>query len=256
MRDTSQRARTRRPPPATIGTHDTCAHRRRRALARAPRRIRRSERPRVACLPHRRHQRVPGTRRRHGGEPVADRALRRRGSARQSRARALGDRSRRRARRTARSPRQLGDHPLAARARALRPPGEGGVLDGHAIADALRRASTEADAALREPVEGTILTVARALADGAEARPRATSSQPSRLRSRLPRRRSRARPSCCPRYMRPASSMPEGPGSSSSSAARSPRCAGIPSPRSPRSSRPCTSRSPPTTTGRATAPAS
>jgi len=47
--------------------------------------------------------------------------------------------------------------------------GEGGPLDGPAIADALRRASTEADAALREPVEGTILTVARALADGAEA---------------------------------------------------------------------------------------
>jgi len=47
--------------------------------------------------------------------------------------------------------------------------GEGGLLDGPAIADALRRASTEADAALREPVEGTILTVARALADGAEA---------------------------------------------------------------------------------------
>ena len=43
------------------------------------------------------------------------------------------------------------------------------ALDGPAIADALRRASTEADGALREPVEGTILTVARALADGAEA---------------------------------------------------------------------------------------
>jgi uncharacterized protein len=47
--------------------------------------------------------------------------------------------------------------------------GEGGPLDGPAVADALRRASTEADAALREPVEGTILTVARALAGGAEA---------------------------------------------------------------------------------------
>jgi DAK2 domain fusion protein YloV len=47
--------------------------------------------------------------------------------------------------------------------------GEGGLLDGPAIADALRRASTEADLALREPVEGTILTVARALADGAAA---------------------------------------------------------------------------------------
>jgi uncharacterized protein len=47
--------------------------------------------------------------------------------------------------------------------------GEGGRLDGPAIADALRRASTEADGALRDPVEGTILTVARALADGAEA---------------------------------------------------------------------------------------
>jgi fatty acid kinase len=46
---------------------------------------------------------------------------------------------------------------------------EGGRLDGPAIADALRRASTEAYGALRDPVEGTILTVARALADGAEA---------------------------------------------------------------------------------------
>jgi hypothetical protein len=53
--------------------------------------------------------------------------------------------------------------------------GEGGTLDGPAVAEALRRASTEADAALREPVEGTILTVARALADGAEA---ARSSDP------------------------------------------------------------------------------
>src|SRR3954453_6350724 len=47
--------------------------------------------------------------------------------------------------------------------------GEGGLLDAPAIADALPRASTEADAAFREPVEGTILTVARALADGAQA---------------------------------------------------------------------------------------
>ena len=47
--------------------------------------------------------------------------------------------------------------------------GEGGGLDGRAVAEALRRASVEADSALREPVEGTILTVARALADGAEA---------------------------------------------------------------------------------------
>ena len=69
--------------------------------------------------------------------------------------------------------------------------GEGGPLDGPAVADALRRASTEADAALREPVEGTILTVARALADGAEA---ARSQDPiDDARRGARRRRGRAR---------------------------------------------------------------
>ena len=133
--------------------------------------------------------------------------------------------------------------------------GEGGPLDGPAIADALRRASTEADAALREPVEGTILTVARALADGAEA---ARSDDPiatlaaglaaaevalARTPDMLPvaarggrRRRGRRR------------------ASSSSCAARSPRCAASRSPRPRRSGSTSTTRSRPTTPARATAP--
>jgi hypothetical protein len=42
------------------------------------------------------------------------------------------------------------------------------VIDAPTVARAFRRASDAADAAVREPVEGTILTVARALADEAE----------------------------------------------------------------------------------------
>jgi uncharacterized protein len=44
-----------------------------------------------------------------------------------------------------------------------------GSVDTPAVAAALRRASETADAAVREPQEGTILTVARALAERAEA---------------------------------------------------------------------------------------
>ena len=135
--------------------------------------------------------------------------------------------------------------------------GEGGPLDGHAIADALRRASTEADAALREPVEGTILTVARALADGAEAARssdviatvEAALAAAEAALARTPEHAAR-------RCSRRASSMPAARGSSSSCAVRSPRCAAIPSPTSHRSWPQSTSRSPPTTTGRATARAS
>jgi DAK2 domain fusion protein YloV len=46
---------------------------------------------------------------------------------------------------------------------------ERGPLDGAALARALRRASEAADAAVRHPVEGTMLTVARRAADAAEA---------------------------------------------------------------------------------------
>ena len=135
--------------------------------------------------------------------------------------------------------------------------GEGGPLDGPAVADALRRASTEADAALREPVEGTILTVARALADGAEA---ARSDDPiddarGRARGRRGRARAHAR-HAARRCARPASSMPEARDWSSSCAARSPRCAASPWPTRRRSGSTSTSRSRPTTPGRATAPAS
>ena len=104
--------------------------------------------------------------------------------------------------------------------------GEGGPLDGPAVADALRRASTEADAALREPVEGTILTVARALADGAEAARSRRSDRDARGGAR--RRRGRARA-----HDRHAAVAARGrrrgrraePGWSSSCAARSPPCA-------------------------------
>jgi DAK2 domain fusion protein YloV len=44
------------------------------------------------------------------------------------------------------------------------------ALDGPLVARALRGASRAADAAVREPVEGTMLTVARAMADAAERR--------------------------------------------------------------------------------------
>ncbi|MGE0026523.1 MAG: DAK2 domain-containing protein [Thermoleophilia bacterium] len=44
-----------------------------------------------------------------------------------------------------------------------------GEIDGHAVARALRGASDAADAAVRHPVEGTMLSVARAMAVAAEA---------------------------------------------------------------------------------------
>ena len=47
---------------------------------------------------------------------------------------------------------------------------EGFAEDG-SVATALRRGSDVAYAAVREPVEGTILTVSRALAEEAEAHP-------------------------------------------------------------------------------------
>jgi dihydroxyacetone kinase-like predicted kinase len=45
----------------------------------------------------------------------------------------------------------------------------GGAVDGAAVAGALRDASRAADAAVRHPVEGTMLSVARAMAAAAEA---------------------------------------------------------------------------------------
>ena len=123
--------------------------------------------------------------------------------------------------------------------------GEGGLLDGPAVADALRRASTEADAALREPVEGTILTVARALADGAEA---ARSQDPIDDARRGPRRRrGRARAHdrhAARRCARRASWTRAAPGSWSSCAARWPPCAESRSPRPRRSGSTRTTRSP------------
>ncbi|MFM9134459.1 MAG: DAK2 domain-containing protein [bacterium] len=47
----------------------------------------------------------------------------------------------------------------------------GSAFDAPLVRTALRRAATDAYAAVAEPVEGTILTVARAAADGAEAHP-------------------------------------------------------------------------------------
>lgn len=46
---------------------------------------------------------------------------------------------------------------------------EPGTIDGRRVAGALRGASLAADRAVRRPVEGTMLTVARRMADGAEA---------------------------------------------------------------------------------------
>jgi fatty acid kinase len=48
--------------------------------------------------------------------------------------------------------------------------GDAEPIDGHAVARALRQASDEAYRAVHEPVEGTMLTVVRALAEEAESR--------------------------------------------------------------------------------------
>ena len=125
-----------------------------------------------------------------------------------------------RARRAAGRARQLGDHPLAARAGRLRPPRRGRPPRRRRGRRALRRASTEADAALRVPVEGTILTVARALAAAPRRRARTIVATLAAGLARA-RRRSRARPTCCRRCARRASSTRAAPGSSSSCAARS-----------------------------------
>src|SRR5213079_2421441 len=55
--------------------------------------------------------------------------------------------------------------------------GETGPIDAHAIARAMRQASDEAYRAVHEPVEGTILTVIRALADEAERRVESTPTE-------------------------------------------------------------------------------
>ena len=55
--------------------------------------------------------------------------------------------------------------------------GEADPIDAHAIARAIRQASDEAYRAVHEPVEGTILTVIRALADEAEARVESTPAE-------------------------------------------------------------------------------
>ena len=113
--------------------------------------------------------------------------------------RAVRDRTGRRARRPAGRARQLRDHPLAARAGRLRPSSaRAPALDGPAVAEALAASDVEAAYARgREPVEGTILTVARALARGAEA---ARDGDPiATLAAGLAaaETRSRARPTCC-----------------------------------------------------------
>ena len=184
---------------------DRCAHRRRCARTRAPRRLRRSRRARATRLAHRRHQRLPGARRRHRREPLADRAL---GAGRppgELAARAVAPSRASGARAALLGARGNSGIILSQLVRgACDRLGEGGPLDGPAIADALRRASTEADAALREPVEGTILTVARALADGAEAARSHDPIDDARGGARRRRGRARAHDRTCCRSLRAA----------------------------------------------------
>ena len=155
---------------ATIESDDRCAHRRRCARTRAPRRFRRRRCAGAARHAHRRHQRLPGARRRHGREPLAHGALGATTPCRRtrcpSRPRSPGSaRARRcwaRAATRGSSSRSSCAAPATASARAA----------GWTARPSPMRCAAPAPRptrALREPVEGTILTVARALADGAEA---------------------------------------------------------------------------------------
>ena len=137
----------------------------------------------------RRPERLPGSRRRHGHEPDADGA---RGGG------------------GARAPRRATDRPTlareATRAALMSARGNSGVIlsqivrgaaDSLAESDdsarAFRGASDEAYAAVRKPVEGTMLTVIRELAEAAEAARRSSRPSCSRCWSSAGRRRSRAR---------------------------------------------------------------
>ena len=104
--------------------------------------------------------------------------------------------------------------------------GEAGSLDAKRIARAFRGASDAAYRAVRRPVEGTMLSEIRELAEEAEdprhavARRRPSSSRRS---SRAARPRSPAPPSSWPCCARPVSSTPAPPACSRSSAASPPR---------------------------------
>ena len=104
--------------------------------------------------------------------------------------------------------------------------GEAETVDSRVVAEALRAASDTAYSGVRQPVEGTILTVIREMAEEAEAR--AASLSPTWTSccarcSRAERPRSRERPSCSMSCATPASSMPAARGSSRSCAASSRR---------------------------------
>ena len=144
--------------------------------------------------------------------------------------------------------RQLGRDPLPDRPRRRR-----GARRGRArstrptLARAFRGASDAAYRAVRQPVEGTMLTVIRELAEEAE-RPAHAALAPAsccRSSSRAARTRSRGRRSCSPCCARRASSTRAGPACSRSSAASRPRVAGEPLPDAPADerTRPASTRS-------------
>ena len=119
------------------------------------------------------------------------------------------------ARRAARCPRQLRRDPQPAAAGSPAGAGPGAGVDaaargGRAGAVPQRPAT----ARWPQPVEGTMLTVARAAAAAATAASvtaqASGSARAGRRGRRRPRRRSRAPPTCCPPCARPASSTPAG----------------------------------------------
>ena len=120
----------------------------------------------------------------------------------------------------------------------------GQLIDATLIGAALANAADRAYSSVRDPAEGTILTVAREMAHKIVAdlahlpETRASGPPPRRAsrtrrsppRSNAPSRQGRTRssavPSCSPRCARQASSTPAAMASRSSSPASSPRCAG------------------------------
>ena len=154
--------------------------------------------------PDRRPQRLPGAGRRHRHEPDPDRARGRRG------ARATRPADPRRSPDCARGadgrPRQLRRDPLADRPRRCERLGEAGRRRG----DDRRARPRRCDAAyraVRQPVEGTMLTVIRELAEEAEApRCRRRAGGAAASCSGAARTPSRGRPSCSTCCARRASS--------------------------------------------------
>ena len=198
------------------------------ASDRARRGPRRRGRDRSQPRPSERPQRLPGARRRHRLEPGRDRARARRRPRVGDRGRRRGGRGRRQARGADGRERQQRRHPVPDRRRASpTSSARRRALDSPTLARALRSASDAAYRPVRQPIEGTMLTVIREMAETAEAQagdgPRRGHRRGARGRGRERRAHAVDARRCCARR---AWSMPAPPAWSSSAAAPSPGARG------------------------------